>query len=86
MVRWLILLCAGEEEKRLILDQLKTWDSFNDIHHIEDGGTEGHHDLKMLSFASIVESTNNFSLENKLGEGGFGPVYKVTSNLVEQMC
>ncbi|RVX16141.1 G-type lectin S-receptor-like serine/threonine-protein kinase [Vitis vinifera] len=28
------------------------------------------------SFASVSAATNNFSIENKLGEGGFGPVYK----------
>ena len=35
------------------------------------------HELPMLSFSSIATATNNFSDENKLGEGGFGPVYKV---------
>ncbi|MBA0809696.1 hypothetical protein Gohar_025326, partial [Gossypium harknessii] len=30
----------------------------------------------LFSFASISIATENFSLENKLGEGGFGPVYK----------
>ncbi|KAK8626533.1 hypothetical protein V6N13_134176 [Hibiscus sabdariffa] len=30
----------------------------------------------LFSFASVSEATENFSLENKLGEGGFGPVYK----------
>ena len=34
-------------------------------------------DLPMFSFASVSAATNNFSIENKLGEGGFGPVYKV---------
>ncbi|XP_071934959.1 receptor-like serine/threonine-protein kinase SD1-7 isoform X2 [Coffea arabica] len=32
--------------------------------------------LPVFSFSSIVAVTNNFSSENKLGEGGFGPVYK----------
>ncbi|EYU31793.1 hypothetical protein ABFS82_11G036400 [Erythranthe guttata] len=32
--------------------------------------------LQAFKFAQIVTATNNFSCENKLGEGGFGPVYK----------
>ncbi|KAA8523039.1 hypothetical protein F0562_009462 [Nyssa sinensis] len=35
------------------------------------------HELPLLSFSCIAAATNNFSLVNKLGEGGFGPVYKV---------
>ena len=34
-------------------------------------------DLRLFSYASIMEATNGFSSLNKLGEGGFGPVYKV---------
>ncbi|KAM3747668.1 hypothetical protein ACB098_05G052200 [Castanea mollissima] len=33
-------------------------------------------DLKIFSFESITAATNNFSTENGLGMGGFGPVYK----------
>ncbi|XP_034895474.1 putative G-type lectin S-receptor-like serine/threonine-protein kinase At1g61610 isoform X1 [Populus alba] len=32
--------------------------------------------LQVFSFESIKAATNNFSRENQLGEGGFGPVYK----------
>ncbi|XP_058072802.1 cysteine-rich receptor-like protein kinase 10 [Magnolia sinica] len=35
-------------------------------------------ELSIMNFATIEASTNNFSNENKLGEGGFGPVYKGT--------
>lgn len=28
-------------------------------------------------FSTIREATDNFSIDNKLGQGGFGPVYKV---------
>ncbi|KAK9095755.1 hypothetical protein Sjap_021252 [Stephania japonica] len=32
--------------------------------------------FRLLSYNTIVAATNNFSPANKLGEGGFGPVYK----------
>ncbi|KAK3197961.1 hypothetical protein Dsin_021376 [Dipteronia sinensis] len=32
--------------------------------------------LKVYSVSSIMDATNCFSHENKLGEGGYGPVYK----------
>ncbi|KAL3620653.1 hypothetical protein CASFOL_035565 [Castilleja foliolosa] len=33
-------------------------------------------ELPFFSLASILEATDNFAIENKLGEGGFGPVYR----------
>ncbi|KAK1419913.1 hypothetical protein QVD17_29350 [Tagetes erecta] len=35
-------------------------------------------DVELLQFglSTLVKATNNFSINNKLGEGGFGPVYK----------
>ena len=35
-------------------------------------------ELPFYSLATIAIATNNFSSNNKLGEGGFGLVYKVT--------
>ncbi|KAH1033252.1 hypothetical protein J1N35_045426 [Gossypium stocksii] len=32
--------------------------------------------LQVFSFFSVKAATNNFSNHNKLGEGGYGPVYK----------
>ena len=39
-------------------------------------------ELPLFSLATIAMATNKFSGNNKLGEGGFGLVYKVT--LVDQ--
>lgn len=36
-------------------------------------------ELPLFDLGTIIAATDNFSIENKLGEGGFGPVYKVFS-------
>ncbi|XP_055834142.1 G-type lectin S-receptor-like serine/threonine-protein kinase At4g27290 [Solanum dulcamara] len=33
-------------------------------------------ELPLFQLSTITSTTNNFSLNNKIGEGGFGPVYK----------
>ncbi|WJX31942.1 receptor protein-tyrosine kinase [Trifolium repens] len=38
--------------------------------------THGDFELPIYDQATILKATNNFSFNNKLGEGGFGPVYK----------
>ncbi|XP_061337975.1 G-type lectin S-receptor-like serine/threonine-protein kinase At4g27290 isoform X2 [Gastrolobium bilobum] len=40
------------------------------------GGSEDDLDLPFLDLSTIVTATDNFSIKNKIGEGGFGPVYK----------
>ncbi|KAJ7962988.1 putative Receptor protein kinase [Quillaja saponaria] len=39
-------------------------------------GGKTNHDMHIFSFGSIATATDNFSSANKLGEGGYGPVYK----------
>ncbi|KAF8411269.1 hypothetical protein HHK36_003816 [Tetracentron sinense] len=38
--------------------------------------TENERQLPFFDLSTIVTATDNFSLANKLGQGGFGPVYK----------
>lgn len=34
-------------------------------------------EVQLFDLLTIATATNDFSTENKIGEGGFGPVYKV---------
>ncbi|XP_071697697.1 G-type lectin S-receptor-like serine/threonine-protein kinase At1g61370 isoform X1 [Rutidosis leptorrhynchoides] len=42
----------------------------------EDVRSQESYELPIYNFKQILASTDNFSNKNKLGEGGFGPVYK----------
>ncbi|CAL5402893.1 unnamed protein product [Camellia sinensis] len=50
------------------------------VHNSKQGSTEKNQmedmELPLFDFATTVSSANNFSIDNKLGEGGYGPVYK----------
>lgn len=35
-------------------------------------------ELPLFSLSEIAKATHNFSFKNKLGEGGYGSVYKVS--------
>ncbi|XP_020982517.1 G-type lectin S-receptor-like serine/threonine-protein kinase At4g27290 [Arachis duranensis] len=37
---------------------------------------DGHLELPLFDLSSLANATGNFSVKNKVGEGGFGPVYK----------
>lgn len=46
------------------------------------GGNKGKlKELPLFEFQVLAAATDNFSLRNKLGQGGFGPVYKVSMTL-----
>jgi len=47
----------------------------------KDEGKQEDLELPFFDLATVIRATNNFSIENKLGEGGFGPVYKVILKL-----
>ena len=42
-------------------------------------GTRRNSNLPLFDLRIIIAATDNFSIANKLGQGGFGPVYKVVS-------
>nr|POE67276.1 hypothetical protein CFP56_63276 [Quercus suber] len=64
-----------ERREEIHLLELTTPDRLLDADSLEKDGN-ARHNIKVFSFACIAAATNNFSPETKLGEGGFGPVYK----------
>ena len=40
-------------------------------------------ELPLFNLEKLASATNNFHLSNKLGQGGFGPVYRVMVALLE---
>ncbi|PWA38949.1 Apple-like protein [Artemisia annua] len=74
------LMLISEEERRERSDEnfleLTASEGFEDVHQLGNKGGKGN-DLSVFSFASIMDATEEFSSLNKLGQGGFGPVYKV---------
>ncbi|XP_042038206.1 receptor-like serine/threonine-protein kinase SD1-7 [Salvia splendens] len=64
---------SGKTNQDLLLLDLNSDGSFTNK---EGEAEDGCHELPIFSLGSIAASTNNFSITNKLGQGGFGPVYK----------
>ena len=52
------------------------------LHDQVQDGASINLDLLMIPFGIIQHSTNHFSDQCKLGQGGFGPVYKVMINVL----
>ena len=47
------------------------------ITNIAESTKEDDMELPLFDLVAIKQQQTNFSIENKLGEGGFDPVYKV---------
>ncbi|XP_042033185.1 G-type lectin S-receptor-like serine/threonine-protein kinase B120 isoform X3 [Salvia splendens] len=73
MLAFVLLIMRNRKVKREErLHELLTLEGHTEL---DNRGANGHQ-LKLFTYASIISATNNFSSNNKLGEGGFGPVYK----------
>jgi hypothetical protein len=51
-----------------------------------DSGPKEDLELPLFQFTTIAKATNGFSFNNKLGEGGFGPVYKVNFSISSEIA
>jgi len=53
---------------------------FSGHNNKNDNSNQSHHEdfeLPLLDLLTLINATDNFSIANKIGEGGFGLVYKV---------
>lgn len=77
------LICSeseGAHQNLLLLDLSSSGSAYNKrttIMNSQGDEKNSPSELPIFSFSSIAACTDNFSITNKLGEGGFGPVYKV---------
>ncbi|KAL7185678.1 hypothetical protein ACSBR2_027602 [Camellia fascicularis] len=76
------IACTQESKERRegnqalqMYDMERSVKSFLDSSEFKEGDKKGI-DVPVFNLESILEATNYFSDENKLGQGGFGPVYK----------
>ncbi|XP_016648240.1 PREDICTED: G-type lectin S-receptor-like serine/threonine-protein kinase At4g03230 isoform X2 [Prunus mume] len=71
-------LFSGETNPMIeneMLEWMESDRSTDDVNGLQNDGKLGNN-LTVFSYASVVAATTNFPEENKLGQGGFGPVYK----------
>ncbi|CAL5411074.1 unnamed protein product [Camellia sinensis] len=71
------MVCTGGEQIKERKKRMKHFDVVDRKDTLQDHVIHGEpSELPMIDFDKIKVATNNFSRTNKLGEGGFGPVYK----------
>jgi hypothetical protein len=61
----------GAKHKKQVLDEMSTSDELGEGNHAQD------FEFLSVRFEDIVTATRNFSEACKIGQGGFGKVYKV---------
>ncbi|XP_072956887.1 receptor-like serine/threonine-protein kinase SD1-8 [Typha angustifolia] len=67
--------CAWKRENKKNKERRKKG-IISQFSNIERNWEEKDFELPSYDLSTIEAATNNFSIENKLGEGGFGPVFK----------
>ncbi|XP_039026673.1 G-type lectin S-receptor-like serine/threonine-protein kinase At4g27290 isoform X2 [Hibiscus syriacus] len=70
LLGFVLVVCYIRRSRRVLKDNVED-------KNVNDNENEDM-ELAVFEFGTIAHATDTFSLNNKLGEGGFGPVYKGT--------
>ena len=73
---FLLLIPPPKKKKKIVSISVKT-ERNEAVGHQNTEGQNEDLELPFLDLSTIASATDNFEINNKLGEGGFGPVYKV---------
>ncbi|KAK8602950.1 hypothetical protein V6N13_085152 [Hibiscus sabdariffa] len=76
LLGFVLVICYIRRSRRTLKDQVED-KNVNDNEN-ENKGEDEDMELAVFAFGTIAQATNTFSFNNKLGEGGFGPVYKLS--------
>jgi hypothetical protein len=76
---WTKIYKHREEEEMVLLNMGED----NHRHNVNQAKLE---ELPIFNLQELASATNGFHQSNKLGQGGFGPVYRVMVYLVEGYC
>ncbi|CAL8150790.1 unnamed protein product [Prunus armeniaca] len=71
------MILISDKQKGTLIENVLVELTDTNVNGLQNDGVM-EHDLRVFSYASVMAATDNFSIQNKLGEGGFGPVYKGT--------
>ncbi|KAK8622816.1 hypothetical protein V6N13_117716 [Hibiscus sabdariffa] len=76
LLGFVLVICYIHRSRRTLKDKVED-KNVNDNEN-ENKDEDEDMELAVFAFGTIVQATDTFSFNNKLGEGGFGPVYKGT--------
>ncbi|KHG15795.1 G-type lectin S-receptor-like serine/threonine-protein kinase SD1-1 [Gossypium arboreum] len=74
LLGFLLLVYHLRRSRRKLKDEVED----NNLYDGEDEDENEDMDVAVFEFGTIAQATDSFSFMNKLGQGGFGPVYKGT--------